>query len=227
MFDGFFIRFLKQFSSESLRAAIGRESLSEIERFIVDGYTDFLYHNLDLQPEDTVLVLGGYLGDSVQRWLDISENKIFVVEPVEDYFKELQLRFEDHPRVELFQLALGDKNGTAQIYIDGLKSGSSANSGSVQSSKLVAANEFVANLAIQPSIIEINIEGGEYPVMQNLFDSKLVSEIKTLIIQFHRFTYENEIYRSEIRANLSNTHNEIYCYDWVWERWDKKAEEHQ
>jgi FkbM family methyltransferase len=225
MFDEIRVRFLQHFGSENLRTAIGRESLSEIEKFVFDGYTDILYRNLNIQPSDAVLVLGGYLGDSVQRWLDISVSRIFVVEPVNEYFEKLKLRFGDHPRVELFQFAIGDKNGITQIYVDGLKSGANAASDSVQSSKLIAADEFLTHLGVKPTIIEINIEGGEYPVMQNLLDSKMISDIKTLIIQFHRFTYQNESHRGEIRAKLSATHKEMYCYDWVWERWDKKSEE--
>jgi FkbM family methyltransferase len=217
------VRFLKHFSSKNLRNAIGRNSLSEVEKFIQDGYSDLLFRDLNLTSSDSILILGGYLGDSVERWLDVSNGKVLVVEPVTEYFQILFSRFSSNPRVELFQMAVGDRNGMIDIHINGMESGSSATSNLVQSTQLKATHEFLEELPIMPALIEINIEGGEYSVMQNLIESNLVDQVKTFLIQFHRYSYSDESRRGLIRKKLSDSHNEIYSYEWVWERWDRKA----
>lgn len=223
MFDQIIVRFLKHFSSQNLRNALGRTSLSEIEKFILDGYTDVLFRNLNLKSSDSILVLGGYLGESVDRWLEASSGQVMVVEPVTEYFQILESKFSGNPRVKLFHLAVGDRNGMIDIYIDGMKSGSNAHSALIQSAEIMATDDFLKKLPIKPTVIEINIEGGEYLVMKNLFASNLVEQVRTFLVQFHKYAYRDEIMRGEIREKLSATHAEIYCYEWVWERWDRKA----
>lgn len=225
MLDQIIVRFLKHFSSQHLRNALGRTSLSEIEKFIVDGYTDVLFRDLKLESSDSILILGGYLGDSVDRWLKTSSGLVMVVEPVTEYFQILYSRFSGNQRVKLFHLAVGDQNGIIDIYIDGMKSGSNAQSNLIQSAEVMATDDFLRKLPTKPVVIEINIEGGEYLVMQNLFASNLVGQIRTFLVQFHKYAYRDEILRGEIREKLSATHTEIYCYEWVWERWDRKAKE--
>lgn len=222
MFEKAIVRALRHFSTQNLRLSLGRESLAEIERFILDGYTDLLFEDVNLESTDSVLVLGGYLGDSTQRWLDVSAGQVLVVEPVKGYFQTLQSKFLDNPRVELFNLAVGAKSGQVDIYVNELESGSRIKSESVQVAQQMAISKFLKQLSNIPKIVEINIEGGEYPVMQDLIDSTLVEEVETLIIQFHRYTYHDEVLRGNIRVKLSDTHKEVFSYDWVWERWDRK-----
>lgn len=223
MFEKITVRFLKHFSSQNLRNALGRTSLSEIEKFILDGYSNVLFRDLKLKSGDSILILGGYLGDSVERWLEASSGQVIVVEPVTEYFQILNSKFSGNPRVKLFNLAVGDRNGIIDIYIDGMKSGSNAHSALIQSAEVMAADAFLKKLPAKPTVIEINIEGGEYLVMQNLFNSNLVEQVRTFLVQFHKYTYRDEIMRAEIREKLSATHTEIYCYEWVWERWDSKS----
>lgn len=224
MFDQIIVRLLKHFSSQNLRNALGRASLSEIEKFILDGYTDVLFRDLKLTSSDSILVLGGYLGESVDRWLETSSGQVLVVEPVTEYFQILESKFSDNPRVKLFHLAVGDRNGMIDIYIDGMKSGSNAHSTDIQSVEIMATDDFLKKLPLTPTVIEINIEGGEYLVMKNLFASNLIGQVRTYLVQFHKYAYRDEIIRGEIREKLSATHAEIYCYEWVWERWDRKVE---
>jgi FkbM family methyltransferase len=216
------VQFLKHFKSASLREALGRNSLSAIEKFIYDGYSDLLFRNHKLQETDAILVLGGYLGDSVESWLNTGASRVYVVEPVTEYFDFLEQRFAGDSRVVLFKVAVGDSNGTININIDGLKSGVRISEGISQRSTLISISEFVSKLATFPKILEINIEGGEYPVMMNLISENMLSGIATFVIQFHRYSYEDEVLRSQIRSTLSVTHEEKFCYDWVWERWDIK-----
>jgi hypothetical protein len=146
-----------------------------------------------------------------------------VVEPVTEYFQILESKFSGNQRVKLFHLAVGDRNGIIDIYIDGMKSGSNANSILIQSAEIMATDDLLRRLPVTPTVVEINIEGGEYLVMQNLFASNLVEQVRTFLVQFHKYEYRDEIMRGEIREKLSASHAEIYCYEWVWERWDRKV----
>lgn len=218
------VRILKRFDSANLRSALGRNSLAPIEKFIMDGYTERLFEDNQFSDGDSVIVLGGYLGDSVQEWLRFPQIRIVVVEPVVEYFKELQRLFEGNSRVSLFNVAVGGRNGEMDIFVDGLESGFRAKGSHIQKTGIVKFNEFLSELDQIPKVIEMNIEGGEYEVMSNLIESDLLKSIQTLLVQFHRSSIEDEVLRANSRLALSLTHSETFCYDWVWERWDRIGE---
>jgi hypothetical protein len=68
----------------------------------------------------------------------------------------------------------------------------------------------------------LNIEGGEYEFLMALINSKLIRKIKFLQIQFHNFFVNATKERKKIRSQLFKTHDEMWCYDFVWESWKKK-----
>ena len=73
-------------------------------------------------------------------------------------------------------------------------------------------------------LMQINIEGGEYDILENWIESGLINKIRTLQIQFHHFEgIVNPMERRKnIQKNLGNLgYNLKYKFDWVWECWEK------
>ena len=73
-------------------------------------------------------------------------------------------------------------------------------------------------------LLQINIEGAEYDILDNWIDNKVINKIKTLQIQFHNFKeIPNYVERREnIRNNLLKLgFTEKFNYQWVWECWTK------
>mgnify|MGYP001246724257 CR=1 FL=1 len=71
-------------------------------------------------------------------------------------------------------------------------------------------------------LMKINIEGGEYNVMQRLLDENKVRNIRCLQIQFHDLD-KNSVQKKEyIRNLLYKTHTCEYCYEFIWENWIRK-----
>jgi hypothetical protein len=66
-------------------------------------------------------------------------------------------------------------------------------------------------------LANINIEGMEYDILFRLLINDKITKIKRLQMQFHPWVKNAEIKRNIIRKWLSETHDEVYCYDWVWE----------
>jgi hypothetical protein len=71
-------------------------------------------------------------------------------------------------------------------------------------------------------LININIEGGEYDLLDHWIETKLVLKIQFIQIQFHPSipNYENRY--EKIVNQLSQTHRRLYCFPWVWEAWFSK-----
>ena len=71
-------------------------------------------------------------------------------------------------------------------------------------------------------LLKINVEGAEYDIMQNIFESGLTSKIDNYQIQFHHISPECEDLLNNIRNELSKTHKQDWNYEWVWENWSLK-----
>jgi len=69
-------------------------------------------------------------------------------------------------------------------------------------------------------VMKINVEGAEYPILERLTATGQISQIKTLLIQFHTFIpHFGERYLA-IKKALSRTHTLQWRDPFVWERWN-------
>jgi hypothetical protein len=67
--------------------------------------------------------------------------------------------------------------------------------------------------------LKINIEGGEFDLLDHLIESGMIMCVRRLQVQFHDFVAGASTRRSEIRQRLKASHRETWCYDFVWEEW--------
>jgi len=60
-------------------------------------------------------------------------------------------------------------------------------------------------------------------VLTHLIETGYINQITYLQIQFHDFVPEASIKRQLIRNQLSKTHDEAWCFDFIWESWVLKS----
>jgi FkbM family methyltransferase len=75
-------------------------------------------------------------------------------------------------------------------------------------------------------LLQINIEGAEYDILENWMESGMIKKIQTIQIQFHNFPQiENYVERrATIRNQLrENGFRETYNFQWVWECWTQNS----
>jgi hypothetical protein len=66
----------------------------------------------------------------------------------------------------------------------------------------------------------INCEGCEMSVLPALVDSGFVKRIEYIMVQFHKYSSEEDSAKAcEIRNLLSKTHEIKYSVPWVWDVW--------
>jgi FkbM family methyltransferase len=71
-------------------------------------------------------------------------------------------------------------------------------------------------------VMAINIEGGEFELLDRMYATGWLSRTGTVFVQFHEFA--PGAYRGvrRSRRQLSKTHDLAWRYPWVWERWDPR-----
>ena len=217
-----FQKLLNLYSKEDIWNYLGGyENASELVRFAKHGYDDFLVQNHNLFPGDSVLVMGAYKGSSIERWLQSYKVKVLAVEPVDTYVKFLKEKFKGNVAVEIYPLALGKSNGLVNLSVDEYSTSSFKGYRNLQECNLEDVGLFLSKLEVFPNVVEMNIEGGEYDVLQLMIELNLLKEIDSFVIQFHNYNLNCELARAQIRIALSQTHQCVFNYDWVWERWDR------
>ncbi len=83
-----------------------------------------------------------------------------------------------------------------------------------------ASKFFEENKISSVDLMKINIEGGEYDLLEHLMSTNLVKAIKNLQIQFHDFFPDSRERMKKIQEALEHTHKLTYQYEFVWENWE-------
>jgi FkbM family methyltransferase len=210
---------LNSIDLQKIRHFLGKDFLSPIQQFALDGYNSLLYKNLDIDESGVVVVLGGYLGDSASNYSEILGCEVNVYEPIGEFYRVLLSRFSGNDNINIFNYAIASTDGKIQLSIDGEKTGFFNNSKDTVEVEAIDICGIIEKFQTV-DLLESNIEGGEYLILIKLIETGRISSIKILQIQFHNYGILNEFQRSKIRLDLLKTHNLIFSYDWVWERWE-------
>jgi FkbM family methyltransferase len=203
-----------------IREAFGKEFLSPIESFILDGYNEMLFANLGLSSADKAIIVGGYIGESASIVHSMYGVRIQILEPISEYANLLESKFSSVENIEVICAAAADFKGNIELSLDVEKTGVGANGVRVEVSAIDFA-QFVRNNSQEIALVEMNIEGGEYAVLTHLISTGEIKKIRILLIQFHRYSLNEEFLRAQIRERLTLTHTLIFSYDWVWEKWER------
>lgn len=171
--------------------------------------------------EGIVIDAGAYIGEWTERMrLSYPDCEYHLFEPVERFYKVCKEKFSDVDDVEVFQKALGsqDKSIKIQMLNDGSKM---ADFG--EPSLMEDVDTYIRQKSIsEVELLKLNIEGGEYDVIDRLAKIKQLKNIKRILVQFHNFYPNAETRLLSCREALSKTHNNVWNYDFVWEYWEKK-----
>lgn len=180
-----------------------------------------------LDHSSTVFDLGGYEG----QWTSDIFSKyccfIYVFEPVEEFAVKIGRRFSKNNKIFVHRCGLSDLNKESKIFIDGDHSSTfkSKGEGKAVSEKMhsLRAVDFMKEHKIQSiDLMKINIEGGEYELLEHLLDSGFIENITNIQVQFHAFVPNAEERMMKIQQELAKTHFLTYQYLFVWENWQKK-----
>ncbi len=181
--------------------------------------------NYFLSPEALVFDLGGYEGQWASDIYCKYKCKVFVFEPSKVFYDNIVNRFQPNNDFQIYQFGLSNANQTLKLFQqkDGSSIHISKEDGTFELIELQDANEFLNKQNITAiDLMKINIEGGEYDLLEHLIKTQWVHKIKNIQVQFHDFVDHAEERMKAIQTELSKTHELTYQYIFVWENWRLK-----
>jgi len=184
--------------------------------FEIDG-DNTLRLDYPLTKDSLVWDVGGYRGD----WADKIHSKygchVVIFEPVIGFYSDILRRFEGNRDISVFLYGLSDRDGDVPMSID--KDSSSTLRG--DRNMLVRMCDVKSVLHRRVALIKINIEGGEYDLLNRMIDTGIVKDFEYIQVQFHNFVEDTEKKRDEIREKLKQTHKLMWDYKFIWESWQR------
>jgi FkbM family methyltransferase len=196
---------------------------NEIGRWFNDrgDYT----HNItyDLNENSIIMDLGGYTGVWVQQMIEKYNPNVYILEPVPSFYDGMVSKFKNNPKVRLLNAGVGIEDREGIIYMNGDGSSSNLTNGDNINVKFNTLETILNNFGLEyVDLIQINIEGDEYSLLENMILTGLINKFKNIQIQFH-LGIENDVERREkIRNNLLDNGFKIkFDYPFFWEAWCK------
>ncbi len=182
-------------------------------------------------PETGVAVdLGAYIGEWSRAVGERSGCTVYAFEPNVGTAAKAAERVADLPKVTVFPYGVGGATSTELLARDGPGSsiygsdrGGRGQFGTVE----VQIRDIVAvleELDLQSvDVLKVNIEGAEYDLFDRLAAADWFPRVGLLSVQFHEWHPHAHRRRKRIREALRRTHDEVWCYPWVWELWQRRA----
>lgn len=202
---------------------------SELDKTLKRWRTDNGDYNLipvhDLNEDSLVLDIGGFHGDfSAEIYARYSCN-IRIFEPVPQSAEGIRKRFAKNPKIKVFEIGLGGHTSTESMSVNQYSSSVYRNVGKdTIAIKIMDIVDWLDSNGIDKvSLMKINIEGGEYELLERLLDSKYIRNTNEIQVQFHNFFPDARERMNRIQTRLSETHELTYQYPFIWENWKLKC----
>jgi FkbM family methyltransferase len=178
-----------------------------------------------LTPAAVVWDVGGYEGQWTSDVVARFGCRVEVFEPAPSAVGIIRRRFAANPLVRVHAHALGEADGRRNL-TQAADASSLELDGHGLKTQVVEVRDVVAvwtELGEQPiDLLKINIEGGEYALLERLVRSGLIGKINELQVQFHDFVPQAVARRQALVEMLTRTHERTWCYEFVWENWRRR-----
>lgn len=177
----------------------------------------------EMKSDSLVIDLGAYIGDWASDVFCRYDCKIWSFEPVNQYHLRSSERFEENDKVQVFNFGLGNSKKEEIIFINDIESSLYTEVGEPKKIQIHSFDTFMSSNNVKLiDLLKINIEGGEYDLLEYLIASDWISKIQNIQIQFHDFIPNAEERMIKIQDGLKCTHTLTYQYVFVWENWKLK-----
>jgi len=207
-----------------------RQDSKSLNQWFADN-GDYTHNiNYELNDNSIVIDLGGYHG----LWIDeiLKKNNpyipnIILVEPVPEFYNHLVTKYKNYEKIKVINAGVStDKNeATKTLYVssDGSSTNFNTNVKSVIQIKTIPIDKILSDNNInQVDLLQINIEGDEYGLMEYMIESSIIDKFKNVQIQFHLGIGNDIERRNNIQKNLiSKGFKNKVDYPFVWETWEK------
>lgn len=181
-----------------------------------------LLYDLPVTTGSLVIDVGGYEGEWTAGMISRYGCRSQLYEPAPAFANICKEYFLKNDLVQVHKAALGgsDRQGLFSLLDNGTSEFGDTDVTSYVEADVVDVARIFSDLAgARVACVKLNIEGGEYEVLERMLETNNVVLCDSLLIQFHRKPDGYKVRYKKIVAGLQKTHTRSWCYEMVWEKW--------
>ena len=168
-----------------------REHRNNVRQWWADGGDERFRFDYDLTPDSFVVDLGGYEGQWASDIYGRHRCRISVFEPVASYAEKIRHRFQKNGDIGVFQFGLGAATRTESIFIRGAGSSTYGKKAAAEEMQIIDVRDWFEEHGVASvDLMKINIEGGEFELLERMIECDLVSRVRDIQVQFHNIAVE-------------------------------------
>ena len=185
-------------------------------------------HRYAFGSDPVIFDCGGHHGDWTLRMFNMYRDlnpQIYVFEIVDSFISHLRKRFHNNQDVHIFDFGLGEEDKTIEFSVSSIATSifSKTAESAIESGKIRSVVGFLEENSIRKiDLLKMNIEGGEYELLDKMITSGVVKFCVNIQIQFHNYGEWSIIKRDKLKKELSKTHFCTYDFEWTFENWQLK-----
>jgi len=197
-----------------------------LRKWRADGGDARFRYDYDLNSDSFVMDLGGYEGQWASDIYSRYRCRIAVFEPVAAFAAAIRQRFRHNEDIETFQYGLGGSAKTEMVYLWGAGTSAYRRRTEGEEIRIVDVETWFDEQRVDSvQLMKINIEGGEFELLERLLETGSISRIENIQVQFHNVAVESARRMERIQEGMKNTHEPTYQYRFVWENWTLKRQD--
>lgn len=197
-----------------------RDYRAMVKKWYADGGDDRYRFDYDLDERSFVVDLGGYEGQWASDLYARHRCRIAVFEPVARFARNIEARFRKNSDITVYACGLGATTRTETIYVHGASSSTHKKQTQSEQIEIVDAKQWFEEHSIESvQLMKVNIEGGEYELLERLVATGLIAKIDDIQVQFHNFAPDAAARMEQLQRAMRATHAPTYQYRFVWENW--------
>lgn len=182
-----------------------------------------------LNDDSLILDLGGFYGDFAINMNQKYGAHCHIFEVIPDLCERISKAIYGNPKLHLHRFGLAKTTRAEKLFLaqegSSIFSHRAINKGEEISISLKDASDWLDSVIPGRivDLIKINIEGGEYELLEHLIATGKINQIKNIQVQFHEDVIPNAQHRMEsIQKDLSKTHSLTFQEIFIWENWELK-----
>lgn len=181
-------------------------------------------YDYPLTRDSWVMDVGAHKGDFADAINRKYGCTVECYEPIREFISALESRFLRSGRpIFVKPFGLGARTEESDFVVKGDMSGRWADQGKPERVQIRAIHDMMPTPIPGADLLKINIEGGEYDLLESILAHGLAPRFRHIQVQFHFIAnLDCEQRLKEIREHLSMTHDCKWATDYVWESWSLK-----
>lgn len=188
---------------------------------------DVLYR-AELDRDSVIVDVGAFQGEIAERLHGLYGGEVHAFEPAAPFFDRMARRFDGVDALHCYPYGLGRGDATLTMALDGPASSvhertDEPDVGEVIEVEIRDVATVLDGIGLDHvDYMKINIEGGEFDLIDRLHESGWLPRTRYLLIQFHEWFEGAEQKRWKARRQLRKTHEKLWDYPWIYELWCAK-----